>query len=260
MTPMQKRDAAAKQLLFGTCRRGSFVDGRAFAGSFLGAYLLAEQDGLRSLHVMFGYTVAGLIAFRLLWGFIGSTHSQFRDFVCSPMEAIRYLRDLATGRARDVFDGHNPAGSWAIYGLLSVAAATATSGWLHYNAIGGEALEELHEVLANAWLVLVAVRVAGVIVGSLAHRRNLVATMITGRRAAASEVPGGEAGVPGVREHDRTDTRPRWALGSALAATVLGFWTWAVTTGGGPLLSGAEDTGDERAYGEHAEHDDEDDD
>ena len=256
MTPMQKRDAAAKRLVWDLPTR---VFHWALAGSFLGAYLLAEQDGLRSLHVMFGYTVAGLIAFRLLWGFIGSTHSRFRDFVCSPMEAIRYLRDLATGRARD-FDGHNPAGSWAIYGLLSVAAATATSGWLHYNAIGGEALEELHEVLANAWLVLVAVHVAGVIVGSLAHRRNLVATMITGRRAAASEVPGGEAGVPGVREHDRTDTRPRWALGSALAATVLGFWTWAVTTGGGPLLSGAEDTGDERAFGEHAEHDDEDDD
>jgi len=256
MTPMQKRDAAAKRLVWDLPTR---VFHWALAGSFLGAYLLAEQDGLRSLHVMFGYTVAGLIAFRLLWGFIGSTHSRFRDFVYSPMEAIRYLRDLATGRARD-FDGHNPAGSWAIYGLLSVAAATATSGWLHYNEIGGEALEELHEVLANAWLVLVAVHVAGVIVGSLAHRRNLVATMITGRRVAASEVPGGEAGVPGMREHDRTDTRPRWALGSALAATVLGFWTWAVTTGGGPLLSGAADTGDEREYGEHAEHDDEDDD
>jgi cytochrome b len=256
MTPMQKRDAAAKRLVWDLPTR---VFHWALAGSFLGAYLLAEQDGLRSLHVMFGYTVAGLIAFRLLWGFIGSTHSRFRDFVYSPMEAIRYLRDLATGRARD-FDGHNPAGSWAIYGLLSVAAATATSGWLHYNEIGGEALEELHEVLANAWLVLVAVHVAGVIVGSLAHRRNLVATMITGRRVAASEVPGGEAGVPGVREHDRTDTRPRWALGSALAATVLGFWTWAVTTGGGPLLSGAADAGDEREYGEHAEHDDEDDD
>jgi len=256
MTPMQKRDAAAKRLVWDLPTR---VFHWALAGSFLGAYLLAEQDGLRSLHVMFGYTVAGLIAFRLLWGLIGSTHSRFRDFAYSPVEAIRYLRDLATGRARD-YDGHNPAGSWAIYGLLAVAAATATTGWLHYNEIGGEALEELHEVLANAWLVLVAVHVAGVIVGSLAHRRNLVATMITGRRVAASEVPGGEAGVPGVREHDRTDTRPRWALGSALAATVLGFWTWAVTTGGGPLLSGAADAGDEREYGEHAQHDDEDDD
>lgn len=256
MTAIQKQDAAAKRLIWDLPTR---VFHWTLAGSFLGAYLLAEQDGLRSLHVMFGYTVAGLIAFRLLWGLIGSTHSRFRDFAYSPMEAVRYLRDLATGRARD-YDGHNPAGSWAIYGLLALAAATATTGWLHYNQIGGEALEELHEVFANAWLVLVAVHVAGVIVDSLAHRRNLVATMITGRRAAAREVVAGKTSVPGVTERERTDARPRWALGSALAATVLGFWTWAVTTGGGPLLAGAEDTGDELEYSEHAEHGDEEDD
>jgi cytochrome b len=257
MTAIQKRHAAAKRLIWDLPTR---VFHWALAGSFLGAYLLAEQDELRSLHVMFGYTVAGLIAFRLLWGLIGSTHSRFGDFAYSPMEAIRYLRDLAAGRARD-YDGHNPAGSWAIYGLLAVAAATATTGWLHYNEIGGEALEELHEVLANAWLVLVAVHVAGVIVGSLAHRRNLLVTMVTGGRAAASEVLAGEtSGPPVVTERERTDTRPRWALGAALAASVLGFWTWAVTTGGGPLLSGAEASGGEREYGEHAEHDDEDDD
>jgi hypothetical protein len=80
--------------------------------------------------------------------------------------------------------------------------------------------------------------------------------MITGRRAAASEVPAGEKSIPGGTERNRTGARPRWALGSALAVSVLGFWTWAVTTGGGPLLSGAEDTGDERGYGEHAENDD----
>ena len=253
---MKKEDKGAKRLIWDLPTR---VFHWALAGSFLGAYLLAEQDDLRSLHVMFGYTVAGLIAFRLLWGFIGSQHSRFRDFVFSPAEAIRYLRDLATGRARD-YDGHNPAGSWAIYGLLAIAATTAATGWLHYNEIGGETLEELHEVLANAWLVLVAVHVAGVIAGSLAHRRNLVATMITGWRSAAGSEPTGSVGTTREPDRDRSGARPRWALGSALAATVLGFWTWAVTTGGGPLLSGAEDSGAERDYGSHAEHDGEDDD
>jgi cytochrome b len=233
MTPTQTQDTATERLIWDLPTR---VFHWAFAGSFLGAYVLAEQDGLRSLHVMFGYTVAGLIAFRLLWGVIGSTHSRFRDFAYAPTEAIRYLRDLAAGRARD-YDGHNPAGSWAIYGLLALAAATAMTGWLHYNEIGGEASEELHEMLANAWLVLVAVHVAGVIVGSLAHRRNLVATMITGRRAAVDDVPA---------------ARPRWVMGSALTAAVLGFWTWSVTTGGGALLAGAGET--EREHGEHVEH------
>jgi cytochrome b len=263
---MQERDTAAKRLIWDLPTR---VFHWALAGSFLGAYLFAEQDELRSLHVMFGYTVAGLIAFRMLWGLIGSTHSRFRDFAYSPVEAIRYLRDLTAGRARD-YDGHNPAGSWAIYGLLTIAAATAATGWLQYNEIGGDALEELHELLANAWLVLVAVHVAGVIVGSLAHRRNLVATMITGQRTAEGGVSSGEVRATCVPERGHTDARPRWALGSALAATVLAFWTWAVTTGGSPLPSSAGDTRGEREYGKHVqhrsgfvqagEHDDEDDD
>lgn len=132
----------------------------ALAGSFLGAYLLAEQDGARTIHVMFGYTVAALVAFRLLWGFVGGSHSRFSDFAYGPREAVRYLRDLVTGRARD-YEGHNPAGSWAIFGLLMLAAATAATGWLHYNGIGGEALEESHELLANAWLAMVFVHLAG---------------------------------------------------------------------------------------------------
>ena len=203
------------------------------AGSFLGAYLLSEQDGARTFHVMFGYTVAGLLVFRLLWGFVGSHYARFRSLAFGPATAIGYLKDLASGRARD-YAGHNPAGSWAIHALLVLAAGTAVTGWLHYNGIGGGAFEEAHEGLANAWLLMVAVHVAGVIVGSLAHRRNLVATMIRGYRPAT----GGD---------DVLAVRPARALGSALLATVIGFWTWSVTTGGGSLLAGAE--GDR----EHAE-------
>jgi len=221
----------------------------ALAGSFLGAYLLAEEDGSRSLHVMFGYTVAGLIVFRLLWGFVGSTHARFHDFAYGPGAAAACLRDLVRGRARD-YEGHNPAGSWAIYALLALAAATALTGWLNYNAIGGETFEEIHEVLANAWLVMVAVHVAGVVVASLAHRRNLVVSMITGRRRGGSAVETDAAGSEPLPGRQSRATGPRWALGSALAVAVLGFWSWAVTTGGGSLLAGAEGAA---GHGEHAD-------
>jgi len=232
----------------------------ALAGSFLGAYLLAEEDGSRNLHVMFGYTVAGLLVFRLLWGFVGSTHARFRDFAYGPDAAIAYLRDLVRGRARD-YEGHNPAGSWAIYALLALAAATALTGWLNYNQVGGETFEEIHEVLANAWLVMVVVHVAGVIVASLAHRRNLVVAMITGRRRGGSATAAGGESAPG---HPPASAGPRWALGSALAAAVLGFWSWAVTTGGGSLLVGAESAAEQGEQAERGEaarlHEDEDDD
>jgi cytochrome b len=233
------------------------------AASFVGAYLLAEEDGSRSLHVMFGYTVAGLLAFRLLWGFVGSAHSRFRDFAYGPGAAAGYLRDLVRGRARD-YDGHNPAGSWAIYALLALAAATALTGWLHYNGVGGETFEEIHEVLANAWLVMVAVHVAGVVVASLAHRRNLVASMITGRHSGGRAVATDVAGSSPTPVRDAPATGPRRALGSTLAVAVLGFWSWAVTTGGGSLLAGAEGAAEQGEQAEHGEaarpHEDEDDD
>lgn len=235
----------------------------ALAGSFLGAYLLAEEDGSRGLHVMFGYTVAGLLVFRLVWGFVGSTHARFRDFAYGPGAATGYMRDLVRGRARD-YDGHNPAGSWAIYVLLALAAATALTGWLYYNGIGGETFEEIHEVLANAWLITVAVHVAGVVVASFAHRRNLVATMITGRRNGGSAVELDGAGGGPRPERGSRAAGPRWALGSALAVAVLGFWSWAVTTGGGSLLAGAEraaEHGEQADLGEGTRlHEDEDDD
>jgi cytochrome b len=221
----------------------------ALAGSFLGAYLLAEEDGSRNLHVMFGYTVAGLLVFRLLWGFVGSTHSRFRDFAYSPGAGVSYVRDLVRGRARD-YDGHNPAGSWAIYAMLALAAATALTGVLHYNDVAGETFEEIHEVFANAWLVMVAVHIAGVIVASLAHRRNLVVSMVTGRRHGGNAVEIGAAASEPTRDRGSPAAGPRWALGSALAVAVLGFWSWAVTTGGGTLLAGAEGTD---GHGEHVD-------
>lgn len=183
---------------------------------------------------MFGYTAAGLLAFRLLWGFVGSRHSRFSDFAFGPAAAARYLRDLAGGRARD-YDGHDPAASWGVFALLLLAGATVVTGWLHYNAIGGEeAFEEMHETLANAWLAMVAVHLAGVVVGSLAHRRNLVATMISGHRRTA-----GNEGARPAGEIRAAGARPGRAIGSVLLAAVIGFWAWSATTGGGALLAGA---------------------
>jgi cytochrome b len=243
---MQTSTSTGKRLIWDLPTR---VFHWALAGSFLGAYLLAEEDGSRNLHVMFGCTVAGLLVFRLLWGFVGSRHARFRDFAYGPGAAAAYLRDLVRGRARD-YDGHNPAGSWAIYALLALAAATVLTGWLHYNGFGGETFEEIHEVLANTWLAMVAVHVAGVVVASVAHRRNLVASMITGRRHGSGAVETSAPGSAPTPVRGSPATGSRWALGSALAVAVLGFWSWAVTTGGGTLLAGAEGTA---GHGEHAD-------
>lgn len=207
------------------------------AASFMGAYVLSESERLRAVHVMFGYTVLGLVAFRLVWGLVGSRYARFATFAFGPGKALAYLRDLATRRAPD-YTGHNPAGSWAIYLLLGLALATGVTGWLNLEKVGGDAMEEVHEVLANAWLAVVFIHVAGVIVGSLAHRRNLVATMLTGWRRGGEGAPGGA----------------RSAIGISVAAAVVAFWTWSLM-GGGMAPATIGDAAAGVTSGEHDDHD-----
>lgn len=178
------------------------------AASFAGAFLTAESERVRDLHVALGYTFAGLIAFRVVWGVIGTRHARFASFVRAPHTVLRYLRSLATARPEH-HAGHNPAGGWAIVAMLVLGAAVAASGFANYAGWGGDALEELHEAAANAMLALVLVHVAAVLVSSLLHRENLVAAMFTGRRT-------GDAadGIRGVR----------WAPAAALIAAVAALW------------------------------------
>jgi len=153
------------------------------AGSFAVAYLVAESEQSRNLHVILGYTATGLILFRIFWGMVGSRFARFSSFMFSPAEAIGYLRSL--GKQPRYYVGHNPAGSFAIYGILAIGLATGVTGYMTLNEIGGESLEEAHEVCANVWLGLVIVHILGVFIGSWIHRENLVRAMITGYKQGA---------------------------------------------------------------------------
>jgi cytochrome b len=149
--------------------------------SFAGAWLTSESERLQNIHHFCGYTLIGLIVFRLLWGFVGGTHSRFSDFVRGPGEVISYLRSLVGGQPKHYL-GHNPAGALAILLLLGLGLLTGLSGWANLNEIGGHWMEELHEGLAASMLAVAGLHVAGVIVGSLLHRENLVKAMITGTK------------------------------------------------------------------------------
>jgi cytochrome b len=176
--------------------------------SFFGAFVTAESEYWRLVHVTLGYTVGGLVLFRLLWGLIGTRHARFASFVRGPAAVGRYIGALLRGQPAHPV-GHNPAGALAIVLLLLLSVVTVASGWLTYEDLGGHWLEELHEGAANFMLLVVCVHVAGVAVSSWLHRENLVRAMLDGRKQGAPD--------QGIRWS-------WWPLALLLLAAVLGFW------------------------------------
>jgi cytochrome b len=157
--------------------------------AFAVAWLSAEE--LSTVHEIAGYVVAGLVAFRVIWGFVGSRYARFAQFI----KERRYL-------------GHNPAGAVMVCALLLTLTGTAFTGWLleeparlsllpdlpqivspafadedgesEYSGGGSEILEEMHEIFADVMLLLVALHIGGVVLASFRHHENLARAMVTG--------------------------------------------------------------------------------
>jgi cytochrome b len=215
--------------------------------SFAGAYVTAESERLRDVHMLLGYTALGLVAFRLLWGIVGTRYARFTAFPLSPAAVVGYLKSLLVLSPRH-YVGHNPAGSWAILSMLLLVGALGATGWANAVEVGPEWLEDLHEGLGNALLALVVVHVAAVLLSSVLHRENLPRAMLTGYK------PGGGPGAAGTR----------WPVALLLVGLVGAVWAGAFPAPGiepgrslvqAAVQQGAPAAG-ERARRRHREHDD----
>jgi cytochrome b len=157
------------------------------------AWASAELDELQ-VHEWCGYTVLVLVAFRIVWGFIGSRHARFRDFLRSPAAAIRYLRGREPER-----EGHSPAGGWSVLAMLALLLAQGVTGLFNSDDIGFsgplayalddelvDALAAWHEINFNLLLALVALHVATVLFYWFRRGRNLVRPMLTGGESSAA--------------------------------------------------------------------------
>jgi len=185
--------------------------------SFCGAYLTAESERYRDIHVVLGYTLLGLIGFRLLWGFFGTRYAQFRSFLFKPGEIAAYALSLLKGKPEH-YIGHNPLGSVSIWLLLALGISSGITGVMLFEDAGGEAVEELHEFVSNAMLSIVFIHIAGVLVSSVLHRENLARAMVTGFKSAE---PNRNEGV-----------RRSYAwLGVIMLSAVVAFWIGYPATG-----------------------------
>ena len=138
-------------------------------------------DEWKDAHIVAGYFVVGLVAFRVLWGLVGPKNARFASFVRGPSTTLGYLKNALVFRAPRYL-GHNPAGAAMIVALLVAIATIATTGYMMTTDAfwGVDWVEEVHETTVYLTLGLIALHVGGVVLSSIEHRENLVRAMFTG--------------------------------------------------------------------------------
>jgi cytochrome b len=147
-------------------------------------------------HRRSGYTLLGLLIFRLIWGVWGSPTARFANFVRGPGAVRAYL----TGRLGTVV-GHNPLGGWSIIAMFTALAAQLMLGLFSVDEDGleagplshlvsfdtGRAIAKIHHLGFWVLLSFIGLHLAAIAVYAL-RRRDLVTPMITGRAAVGPGV------------------------------------------------------------------------
>lgn len=154
--------------------------------SFVGAYLTAESERYRDIHLAFGYILLGLIVFRLLWGFAGTRYARFSSFVFNPGEIFAYLQSLLKKQPKHYL-GHNPAGSVSVWLLLALGLFICVSGVLALQDDASEIVIKMHGVATDIMLAVILLHLMGVLMSSIMHRENLARSMVTGFKFAEAD-------------------------------------------------------------------------
>jgi len=152
------------------------------------------------IHLLSGYTILALVLFRILWGFLGSTHARFASFVRGPAAVIAYLRALTRNEPSRHL-GHNPAGGWSAILMLAVLLLQACTGLFANDDIATEgplaklvskALSDritgVHHLNVKLLYVLIGLHLSAIAYYFFYKRENLVKSMFTGFKDAAADL------------------------------------------------------------------------
>ena len=176
---------------------------RLFHWSMVGAVAIALVTGLSgpanwlNVHIEAGAAIGGLVAFRVLWGFVGSTHARFSSFPVGPSAIVADLAGLAGG-LRPRYTGHNPLGSVMALALLAIGTMTAMTGVVTLGGVdkqgplafatsygAGKATQGIHQALAYGLLALIAGHLLGVAYEAAHGQPDLIRAMVTGEKAGS---------------------------------------------------------------------------
>lgn len=163
-----------------------------FALSFTGAYLSAEGEHWRMLHVTLGYTMAGLLVFRVVYGLVGPRQARLSALASKLSGGLDWARNLwqaPTLGSINWRQGQNLLMALAVVALMVAVVPVTLTGYASFNEWGGnfwgidlaDAIGELHEAVGEVFLWLVLAHLGALAAFSLWRRTNLTTPMFTGR-------------------------------------------------------------------------------
>lgn len=171
----------------------------ALVVSVVGAFVSAQIGGNAVVwHGRCGLAVLGLLVFRIVWGFVGSTYARFGHFVRGPAEIKAYLRGEWQG------EGHNPLGALSVLALLGTLTLLVATGLFAnddiafegplYSLVGKDVSNQLvglHRLIEPLIILLVVAHLCAIVYYVRVKKQALVMPMITGWKVGAGETARG---------------------------------------------------------------------
>ncbi len=183
-------------------------------------------------HFRFGFSIATLLLFRLVWGFIGGHWSRFSAFLYSPATMLRYIRGEG---GPELTTGHNPLGAASVFAMLVFLVAQVGTGLFSDDEIA--AVGPFAKFVSNAsvslatsyhksigkyiLIALIVLHLAAIAYYALARHENLVRPMVSGDKAA-----------PGTRMPDSRDDTPSRIAAAIVLLACAALVAWGVSLGG----------------------------
>lgn len=157
-----------------------------FAGLFLTGFIIAktvdDESPWFNYHSLAGLTLGFLVLLRILWGLFGTKHARFSGFALNPLELVSYFKGIMTGNKKR-WAGHNPASSWAGLTMMFLALGLAVTGYLMTSGPNKESFEDVHELFANGFIIIVILHIAGIVLHTFRYQEMIGFSMIDGKKA-----------------------------------------------------------------------------
>lgn len=161
-----------------------------FAVFFLTSFIIVKTVDDESpnyvFHMLSGLMLSFAVILRIIWGVLGTQHARFTGFVLNPLELVNYFKGLLTGDKRR-WSGHNPASSWAAIIMMLLALGLGLTGYLMTSGGDKESFEDIHELFANSFIIVVVLHVAGIILHTLRHKEAIALSMVDGKKELKEE-------------------------------------------------------------------------